>query len=671
MPLQKLQFRPGVNRESTTLANEGGWFETEKVRFRSGFPEKIGGWTTDTGDAVSALKPPTPSAPSGSPEPNPASFWGTCRALWNWITLANFNLLALGTNLKYYIQNSVGGGFFDVTPIRAVTAAGDVTFSATPGSDILTVNDIANDVYENDFVTFSGAVGLGGDVTAAILNQEFQVYGIVSADVYQVRMSVTATVGDVGNGGAAVVATYQIHTGADVSSSTVGWGAGGWGGLSLTGGAPTAWNSSTAPVEQLRLWSQSNLGSDLIFNYRTGPLYLWVQDSTASFPRAQQLSPTNNNYQDGVQWWKTDVACPTKVNYVLISDQSNFTIALGANDPSGVSTNGNTTDLDPMLIRWSDAENPLVWEPDPTNLAGFYRLSTGSYIVTGLQTRQEILVWTDAALYSLQYIYPAWQPQIMGSNISIVGPNAAITVNNVTYWMGTDKFYMYSGRVETLPCALRQYVFEDINYAQNYQVFAGTNEGYNEIWWFYCSANSTLVNKYVIYNYLERTWYYGTMARTAWLDSPLRAYPMAAGYYGQLIYHEDGVDDGTTNPPLPIDAYCQSADFDIGDGHNYGFVWRLIPDITFDGSVANQPQANFTVRPRTNPGANYGPSDNPKVQSTQNYAGQRTYNVQQFTQQVFVRLRGRQMAFRVESNTTGVAWQLGAPRIDVRPDGRR
>jgi hypothetical protein len=325
------------------------------------------------------------------------------------------------------------------------------------------------------------------------------------------------------------------------------------------------------------------------------------------------------------------------------------------------------------LIRWSNQEDYGTWIPAITNQAGDYRLSSGSEIITAQQTRQEILVWTDAAIYSMQYLGPpyVWGFQIMGDNLSIAGPNVVATASNVTYWMGADKFYMYSGRVETLPCALRQYVYEDINMQQSFQFLAGTNEGYNEIWWFYCSANSTTIDKYVIFNHLERTWYYGGMARTAWLDSPLREQPMAAGYNGQLLYHETGNDDGTTTPPSPIVSYCQSSDFDIGDGHNFGLVSRIIPDVTFDGSDTATPTVTFGVRPRQNPGANYGTSNNPDVVSGDNYSNQRYYDVQQFTQYVYVRVRGRQMAFRIGSDELGVAWQLGSPRLDLRPDGRR
>jgi hypothetical protein len=672
MPLQKLQFRPGVNRESTTLANEGGWFESEKVRWRSGYPEKIGGWEADTGQQattvgndpfvpapIPAYTEPLPSGYSWSP----ASFWGVCRSMWNWLNLSGYNLLGLGTNLKYYIQNGVDGAFFDVTPVRATTAPGGATFAATTGSSTITVTDLAHNAQTGDFVVFSDAAGLGGAVTATVLNAEYQIT-FVNADTYTITVPVTATSADIGNGGAATVAQYQIAVGADIYTIGVGWGAGGWGGI--TAGAPdTGWGEA-APAGlgigiQLRLWSEANFGQDLVMNPRGGALYLWhVNPDPNAFDRAVLLSPTSS----GV--YQTDVDCPSICNGVTVSDSSRFVIAFGCNDYG-------STVLDPMLIRWSNQEDYATWTPDITNQAGSYRLSHGSTIIASLQTRQEILVWTDASVYSMQYLGApyVWGFQLLGDNTSIISPNAAVTINNVTYWMGVDKFYMYSGRVETLPCSVRQYVFQDINASQGFQAFGGTNEGYNEIWWFYCSANSTVVDKYVVYNHLERTWYYGTMNRSAWLDSPLRPEPMAAGYGGQLLYHETGVDDGSTVPLSPIYAYCQSSDFDIGDGHNLGLAWRIIPDVTFDGSTSADPSLNFTVRPRQNPGSNYGATDNPAVTSANNYANQRTYNVQQFTEIVYIRIRGRQMAFRVESTDLGVAWQLGSPRLDVRPDGRR
>jgi hypothetical protein len=643
MPLQKLQFRPGVNRESTTLANEGGWFESDKVRFRSGSAEKIGGWVADTGTTNSALTPPA------------GSFWGVCRSLFNWITLSSYNLLGVGTNLKFYIQNSTGGTFYDVTPIRSTTSAGDVTFAAVDGSTTLTVTDAAHGAQAGDFVTYSGAVSLGGVITATILNAEFQVVSITSNNVYTITSSVAANASDNGNGGGSIVGAYQITTGSATSTVSVGWGAGGWGGIT-TGYSNTGWGSP-APAgvgfgSQLRLWSQANFGEDLIFNPRGGGLYLW------------EVNANPNIFDRGTLLTTGDT--PDFCNIVMVSDASRFVIGFGVNDYGSVVQN-------PMLIRWSDQEDYTQWTPAITNQAGSFTLSDGSQIVATMQARQEILVWTDSALYSMQYLGApyVWGFQILADNLSIASQNAVATANNVTYWMGVDKFYMYSGRVETLPCTLRSYVYNDINIAQASQFFAGTNEGFNEIWWYYCSASSDTIDKYVVYNYLERVWYYGTLNRTAWLDSPLRVEPMATTYGNQLVYHETGVDDGTTNPPSPITCFVQSSDFDIGDGHNFGFVWRLIPDVTFDGSTVTAPALDFTVRPRQFPGSNYGNSNNPEVVSTVSYAGQRTYNVQQFTEQVYVRIRGRQMAFKVGSDTLGTAWQLGIPRIEVRPDGRR
>jgi hypothetical protein len=734
MPLQKLQFRPGINREGTTLSNEGGWFESDKVRFRSGYPEKIGGWVLDTGANASTLQPPA------------GDYWGVCRSMWNWLNLSGYNLLALGTNLKYYIQNGTGGNVYDVTPIRVTTSAGEVTFDASTGSPIITVTDPGHGAQTGDFVTFSGATSLGGNITAAILNAEFQIT-YLSSNTYTITASVNATAGDSGDGGASVVGVYQITTGNDIFTQNVGWGSGTWGGIipgtattAVSGGtlsnsnttvtvtstagfaatgsilidsetitytgtttAPDTFTGCTRGVggsgsgaatthangaavvqsttftgwglaapagqgigEQLRLWSQSNFGEDLVFNPRGGPLYYWANNANPNiFDRGQLLGPSATVVTKSGSI-SIDSSCPTIVNFVMVSDSSRFVLAFGCTDYGSTVQN-------PMLIRWSDQESIATWAPAITNQAGSYQLSHGSQIISAIQTRQEILVITDSAIYSMQYLGPpyVWGFQLMGDNISIMGPNAVATANNVTYWMGTDKFYMYSGRVETLPCSLRQYVYNDINLTQSFQFFASTNEGYNEIWWFYCSANSTTVDKYVIFNHLERTWYYGNLARTYWLDSPLRATPMAAGYNGQLIYHENGTDDGTTNPPTAIEAYVQSSDFDIGDGHNFGLVTRIIPDVTFDGSTVNNPSLDFTVRPRQFPGTNYGTSDSPTVASTQNYQNQRYYTVQQFTEQVFVRVRGRQMAFKVVSNDLGVAWQLGVPRIDTRPDGRR
>jgi hypothetical protein len=745
VPLQKLQFRPGVNRENTSYANEGGYYASNKIRFRSGQPEKIGGWAADTGATVSALKPTT------------GTLWGVARGMWNWLNLTGYNLLAIGTNLKYYIQNGPNGLVYDVTPLRFTTGAGEATFAATTGSPIITVTDIAHGAQAGDFVTYSGAASLGGNITATILNAEFQITAYVSSNQYTITASVNAAAGDTGDGGASVVAAYQITTGVDIYSLNVGWGAGTWGGivfgtgtnqldgaindsvttitvddttafsaagnilidsenisytsknstqflgctrgLSGTGSGAAASHADNATVVQsttftgwgspaatgigiqLRLWSQSNFGEDLIFNPRGGALYYWANAASAStFDRGQYLGPSTTIVTKSGSI-TTDSSCPTVANFVMVSDASRFVLAFGVNDYGSAIQ-------DPLLIRWSDQESFATWIPAVTNQAGSYRLSHGSQIVTAMQTRQEILVLTDSAIYSMQYLGPpyVWSFQIMGDNISIAGPNAIATANNITYWMGTDKFYMYSGRVQTLPSTLREYVFNDINLEQAFQFCAGTNEGYSEVWWQYCSANSSVVNRYVIYNHLENTWYYGdwdnyqsvNQGRTAWLDSSLRSFPMATTYgvaggnsNAQLLYHENGVDDGTVNPSVPIVAQVTSSDFDIGDGHNFGFVWRLIPDLTFDGSNVNQPTAMFTVLPRANSGAPYGNSNNPEVVSTQNYQNQRTYAIQEFTQQVYVRIRGRQMAFKVSSSELGVQWQLGVPRIDIRPDGRR
>jgi len=731
MPLQKLQFRPGVNREGTTLANEGGWFECDKIRFRSGYPEKIGGWVKDTGVTASTLQPPT------------GSYWGVARSMWNWITLGGQNLLAVGTNLKYYVQNGGSGYFYDITPLRnpAGTTITSTAFTTTNASTTVTVNDPGHGAGNNDFVTISGVGGAVNGIPSAALNQEFQIT-YLNSNQYNISVSAPAT--SSGTAGTATF-TYQINTGLDVYTYATGWGAGTWGGYvsgsqtttlngtinssatsivltsaagfisagtividtesitysgistnTLTGcvrganGSTAASHTSGATVvqvtssfsgwgtsstsgsvgQQLRLWSQSNYGEDLIFNPRGGALYYWAVNSNVNtFDRGVVIKAGTSITIRGTSV-TPDSTTPSLANLVLVSDSSRFVIAMGTNDPSGVLFPATQ---DPLLIRWSQQEEFYTWTPAATNQAGDYRLSNGSEIIGAMQTRQEILIWTDAALYSMQYLGPpyVWGFQIMGDNLSIAGPNVVSVANNVTYWMGTDKFYMYSGRVETLPCTLRQYVFQDINMTQSYQFFSSTNEGYNEIWWFYCSANSNTIDKYVVFNHLERTWYYGTMARTAWLDSPLRTVPMAAGYNGQLIYHETGNDDGTTTPASPIEAYCQSSDFDIGDGHNFGIVWRIIPDVTFDGSNSAAPSLDFTVRPRQNPGSNYGTSDSPPVTSGNNYSGQRTYNVQQFTEYAYVRIRGRQMAFKISSNDLGVAWQLGTPRIDVRPDGRR
>lgn len=652
MPLQKLQFRPGVNREGTSLSNEGGWFDCDKVRFRSGYPEKIGGWA--------ALSYNT--------------FLGFCRSMWNWVTLKQYNLLGVGTNLKFYVEN--GGEYFDITPIREINL-NSTTFAAvttSPFSSTITVTDAAaNSLQVGDFVTFSNAVGLGGNITAAVLNQEYQISGIISGTVYTIQARAVSSVSspgapvvsnasDVGNGGANTDSAYQIPTGFDAFTLSTGWGAGPWNAGSASDAWAHGWGTgyTTGFGEQLRLWSQANFGEDLLFSPRGSALYLWQPGSGATPAFGTRATAVTG----------TDV--PSKINQIMVSDSTRIVIAFGCDDYGAYGVN----QLDPLLIRWTAQESYTDWTPSATNQAGSYRLSHGSTIIGALQTRQEIVVWTDAAVYAMQYLGPpyVWGFTLLADNISITSPNAMATANGVVYWMGVDKFYVYSGRVETLPCAVRTYIYDDINRDQFFQCFSGTNEGYSEIWWFYCSANSSTIDRYVIFNYLDRVWYYGTLERTAWLDSPLRPYPQAATPNNIVVYHEAIVDNGETNPPSAIDCYIQSSDFDINDGHNYGFVWRMVPDITFDGSNTappENPRVNFTMRPKQNPGAPYNVAPSPLVRSAQNYGTVHTYNVQEFTQIVYTRVRGRQLAFRIESDTLGTQWQLGTPRLDVRPDGRR
>ena len=708
MAIQKLAIQPGVYREGTSYSAEGRWFDGDKIRFRSGNAEKIGGWQRLSNN----------------------TYLGTARALWNWVALAGSNYVGVGTNLKYYIES--GGGYNDITPIRKIvnpmlgpvppstgnpfatafstlSAAIDATqttitltsaasFSSTGGiikidteeifynqvsgnsligltrgyngttaashlisapvsSSTIVVTDINHGAGQDDFVTYSGVTGPFGGFTAANLNKEQQILRYISSNQYAININGVFSTSAASGGGTVAIAEYQVVTGLDTYVVGLGWGAdpwsnGGWGDPGVLGIG-----------QQLRLWSADNYGQDLVLAPRGGAIFYW-EAALGLTVRAKFLSAesTLNGFQGQF--------VPTTTNEISSSALQRFVICFGANpyDPG----DPNTT-FDPMLVRWSDQENPYEWVPSITNQSGEFRLSHGSYIVTANSTRQETLVWTDSALYSMQYL---GAPYVYGfnllmDNLSIMSPNATVTANNVTYWMGRDKFYTYSGRVETLPCALRQYIFNDINTDQAFQVFSGSNEAYNEVWWFYCSNGSTVVDKYVIYNYLENLWYYGTLSRTAWLDSPLREYPMAAGYENRIIYHEVGTDDVAGTSPVPINAYIQSADFDIGDGDHFAFIWRILPDINFNGSNVDMPSVNMEITPRRNAGAAYSPADNPTVTSQDNYTLTRSYNIQEFTGQVYTRLRGRQMALRIESTNLGVAWQLGSIRADIKSDGRR
>ena len=645
MPLQKIQFRPGINKEVTNYTGEGGYFECDKIRFRAGMPQKLGGWTR-----FSVNK-----------------FLGVCRSLWNWVTLAGSNLIGLGTNLKYYIEQ--GGDYYDITPLREIVnpmlgpqppGTGD-PFSATNGSATITVTDFAHGCRTGDFVTFSGAVGLGGNITNDILNQEYQVT-VVNANNYTIQAravspvgspgaAVTASAGDTGGGGAAVIANYQLSIGQEVYTGGNGWGASNW--------SRGTWGSAATinAGDQIRIWTNDNFGENLLLAPRGGKPYYWLAN-TGITTRASSLADlaTANSF-DGTY-------VPLETNQIVASAIQRFVICFGSN---GYAPGNPNTVFDPMLVRWSDQENPYEWIPAATNQAGEFRLNNGSYILAARNTRQEILVWTDSAIYSMQYLGPpfVWGFNILQDNVTLMGPNAAITANNITYWMGTDKFFFYDGRVQTLPCSIRSFIFGRLNKGQAWQCHAGYNEEFSEIWWFYPSTGSNVVDSYVIFNTLEQSWYYGNLGRTAWLHSGLRPFPFAADYNKQLVYHESSVDDEAGAAPQPILSYIQTSDFDIGDGHNFGFVWRILPDLTFTGSTANNPQVTMTVKPRVNSGTAYGASDNPTVTRTA------TFPVEQYTGQVYTRIRGRQMAFRIDSTGLGVQWQLGSPRIDIRPDGRR
>lgn len=698
MPLQKIVLKSGVNRENTRYTNEGGYYESDKIRFRQGTPEKIGGWVR-----ISAT-----------------TFLGVCRSLWNWVTLNYQNLLGVGTNEKFYIEN--GGIYNDITPIRTVNTLTN-PFTTDSGLPTVTVEDAGLGYIDGDYVTFYNSTAVGG---LTILG-EYQITYIAGTS-YTITASSNAS--STATGGGTVYAVYQINTGPAIATPNTGWGAGAW------GSGP--WGIGTTSSDAMRLWNQMNFGQDLIYGPRGGPLYYWSANSgyietTADITIASPAVVTCVlNLADGTAFsFNTTGALPTGLlpgvtyyvkyltsstfnvaataggaaitttgtqsgvhsisprgialtslsganqvplsqNYFLISDASRFVICFGTNDTA-------STDFDPMLIRWSDQENPVEWQPAATNQAGSVKLSHGSKIVTALQSRQEILVYTDSSLYSMQYLEPpiVWGTQLLGDNLSIAGPNAAALASGVAYWMGVDKFYKYDGRTQTLKCDLRQYVYTNINLAQKDQIFASTNEGFNEVWFFYCSADSDTVDRYVVYNYLEDIWYYGTLGRTAWLDSGLRDYPMAATYSNNIVYHENGVDNNESATPTVIESYITSAQFDIGDGHNFAFVWRMLPDLTFRGSTeGTTPSLEMQLQPLKNSGSGY---TNPKsvggisstatepVDATQVYP----VDLDTFTGQLNIRIRARQMSMRIYCNTLGTQWQLGAPRIDIRNDGRR
>ena len=789
MTLQKLTLKSGVNRENTRYTNEGGWYESDKVRFRQGTPEKIGGW-----QRISAF-----------------TFLGVCRSLWNWVTLAGQNLLGVGTSEKFYIEN--GGAYYDITPIRTEDTLTNpfTTNTATNSGGYTTVTVTATPGFANgDYVTFYGGTAVGG---VTVLGEYQLTY--LSSSTYSI--SVLGTASSSTTGGGTVYAVYQVTSGSSTYTPADGWGASTWGnGVWGVGGTVLSENAG------LRIWNQLNWGEDLVYGPRGFPLYYWdantgyqnvtvtmtiaspcvvssasvifadltpitlattgalptgllpgvtyyvkyltsstfnlATSATASAtlsgvvitgiagqfsctasstplavgqsltisgayggtgsitgyvnPTTYYIIATNNSTtftlsttaggsgvtttagtptgltytlsttintsgtQSGTQVVSprgillsslagSDGSCPLYQNTFTVSDASRFLIVFGTNDY------GSTT-LDPMLIRWSDQESLTTWLPAITNQAGSVRLSHGSEIITTLQSRQEIVVWTDSSLYSLQYLGPpyVWGTQILADNVSIIGPNAAAAASGVTYWMGVDKFYKYDGRVQTLRCDLLRYIYSDINLLQSKQVFGSTNEGFNEVWWFYCSSGSSTIDRYVIYNYTEDIWQYGTMGRTAWLDTGLRNYPIAATYTYNIVQHEYGVDNNETGTSLPIEATITSSQYDIGDGNNFAFVYRMIPDLTFRGSTGGTtPTVTMYLQGLNNSGSGITQTGNAAV----TYSGTAPFviNVDEFTGQLYIRVRGRQMQMKITSNTLGTQWQLGAPRIDIRPDGRR
>ena len=705
MPFQKLQFRPGVNRETTSYTNEGGWFSTDKVRFRMGMPEKIGGWL----------------------KTSRTFFLGTCRALHPWVALDGSRYIGVGTHLKYYINE--GGGYSDITPIRLTTSAGVVTFSAAAttlssaidaeaetipltastdfsskggliqinsetisyaaksgsnlvgcvrgvdgttaaahgsgdavGAATVVVTSASHGALQNDFVTFSGATSLGGNATADVLNQEYQITEVLTTNQYSINLRTVSTINsittsggldptyvfanssDTANGGSSVVGTYQVNTGLDTTISGTGWGAGTWGRGTWGSGASLAVSGQT-----LRVWSHDNFGEDLLFNIRDNDIFYWDKSNgtTSRGVSLSSLSGANTT--------------PTIAKQILVSDRDRHIIAFGCDSQT------NPGVQDPLLIRFSDQESLTDWAAEATNTAGDLRLGSGSEIITAVETRQQILVFTDVSLHAMQYV---GQPFTFGINLvsentTIAGPLAAVAVEDQVYWMGAEEFYVYGCSVQRLPCTVRDYVFGDINDTQLEKVNAAANTAFSEVWWFYPSASSSECDRYVVFNYQQQIWYYGTMPRTAWVDRGVESYPIAASTDHVLYFHERGLDDGSTEPASPIAAYIESSAIDLGEGDGFMFIRRLIPDLTFRDSEVSDPQATMTLKMKNLPGDNFENLSATDVIKTASVP------VEQFTDQVHIRLRGRSMAFRIDSDTEGVAWRLGSPRIDVRSDGRR
>jgi hypothetical protein len=712
MPLTKLQFKPGINQEITSYSNEGGWRDCDKIRFRMGYPEKLGGWEKLTS----------------------STYLGSARALHNWIALDGSNYLGVGTHLKYYIEE--GGGFNDITPLRVTTNAGDVTFAATNGSTTITVTDTSHGAVEGDFVTFSGAASLGGLITATILNAEHQIVSIINANSYTITSSVAANSSDTNNGGSSVVGAYQINVGLDSTVGGTGWGAGLYGGVAagalettineggqfsnsdttltvangtgiatndlilidneilkvtnvatndltvtraqsgteasthangatvtlISGNASAAndyfgWGDAASggltTTTQIRLWSHDNFGEDLLINARDSNIFYWDRSTNLS-SRAVELSAFGGSGSRSV---------PRVAKQILVSDQDRHVIAFGCDSKGGSSDTQGDGVQDPLLIRFSTQESATLWFPDTTNTAGSLRLGAGSTFVQAVETKREILVYTDTALFSMRFIGGDFVFGLsqLASNITIAGPQAAASTEDVVFWMGIDNFYVYAGRTQQLPCTVKEKVFNDFNTSEADKIVSGVNSEFSEVFWFYPSASSTDNDRYVVYNYGEKVWYFGTLARTAWLDRGTRSFPIAAG--GQYLYnHEIGFDDDGS----AMTAFIESAGIDIGDGDQFSFIRRIVPDLTFTGSTSlSAPQAVFTIKARRFPGADF--SDTSSGTAVQTASAP----VETYTEQLHVRSRGRSFALRVESTALGTKWKLGSPRVDLRPDGRR
>ena len=628
MPLTKLQFRPGINRDVTSYSNEGGWVDCDKVRFRQGFPEVIGGWEKYSSN----------------------TYLGTARALFNWVALDGSDFLGVGTHLKYYIEQ--GQAFYDVTPIRATTTNG-ITFAATDGSSTITATDSTHGAVQGDFVTISGAVSLGGNITAAVLNQEYQIDSVPSVNTYTFTAkdttgaTVTANASDSGNGGSGVDGEYQINAGLNTGVGGTGWGAGTWGRGTWGSGATLGVTTS------LRMWSHDNFGEDLLINPRDGSIFYWDKSGGVS-TRAVEISTVSGADET-----------PTVAKQIMVSDVDRHVIAFGTN-PVGSSTQ------DPLLIRFSDQESLTDWNPKATNTAGDLRIGSGSEFVKAIETKREIIIFTDSSVHSMQFIGAPFTfgIQPLASNTTIMGPNAAIAVEDAVFWMGRQNFYVYDGKTQQLPCSVKERVFFDFNYGQAHKVFAGVISEFSEIVWYYCSDTNSVANggngendRYVIYNYAEQTWYYGTLSRTAFLDRGIRTFPIAAEG-GYLYNHETGYsDDGAI-----MTSTIESSPIDMGDGDQFTFIRRLIPDFTFNGSTTSSPTVNVTLQSNNFPAGNFLQSEIAQVDRT---AVSTTVPFEQYTNKADVRLRGRAFSIKVDCSALGVRWRLGSPRVDIRQDGRR